>query len=79
MSEASRLRWRCRRGTKELDFLLERFVSRHYEALDGDGRRAFERLLDQEDDALADWLLTGTGEPTDGSLRDIVRRVRDGV
>ncbi|MCS4503608.1 succinate dehydrogenase assembly factor 2 [Arhodomonas aquaeolei] len=79
MSEVSRLRWRCRRGTKELDFLLERFVSRRYEALDEDGRRAFEQLLDQEDDALADWLLTGASEPTDGSLRDIVRRVRDGV
>ena len=34
MSEKSRIRWLCRRGMKELDVLLERFVSQEYDDLD---------------------------------------------
>nr|WP_309544955.1 succinate dehydrogenase assembly factor 2 [Alkalilimnicola ehrlichii] len=33
MSELSRLRWRCRRGTKELDIMFERFLAVGYEGL----------------------------------------------
>jgi len=78
VSEAARLRWRCRRGTKELDTLLVHFleaVPGGYADLDGAGRQAFDRLLDCEDDDLIDWLLKG-GVPRDGSLADITRRVR---
>lgn len=71
------LRWRCRRGTKELDILLERFVEGGgYELLDEDGQAAFQRLLEQEDYLLQEWLIYGS-RPTDGELRDIVERVRE--
>ena len=70
------LRWRCRRGTKELDILLERFVEGGgYELLDEDGQAAFQRLLEQEDYLLQEWLIYGS-RPTD-ELRDIVERVRE--
>ena len=59
MNEASRvrkLRWLCRRGMKELDVLLERFLQQ-YESHLGDGAwPELETLLDQEDDLLWDWL-----------------------
>lgn len=78
MSEADRLRWRCRRGTKELDALLVRFLEAKtggYGDLDGAAREAFDTLLDCEDDDLIDWLLKGE-VPRDGTLADITRRVR---
>lgn len=78
MSELSRLRWRCRRGTTELDRLLGRFLEAEnngYQALDAHGRAAFEQLLACEDDCLIDWLLSGHTPP---ELRfvDVVSRVR---
>jgi len=70
-----RLRWRCRRGTKELDLLLEHFLEERFEQLDASGRAAFERLLGLEDHYLQDWLIAGQS-PTDGELRRVVELIR---
>ena len=51
--ELGRLRWRCRRGMKELDQLLVRYIDRCYAGAPADERLAFERLLDCEDELLA--------------------------
>ncbi|PWG63755.1 FAD assembly factor SdhE [Spiribacter halobius] len=75
MSETARLRWRCRRGTKELDALLVRFLEGGHAALDEQGRVAFDRLLECEDDDLIDWLLKGE-VPRDGTLAEITRQIR---
>jgi len=78
VSELSRLRWRCRRGTTELDRLLNRFLdaeSHGYAALDAKGREQFETLLTCEDDQLIDWLLSGQ-RPTESALVDIVQQIR---
>ncbi|ABI56685.1 protein of unknown function DUF339 [Alkalilimnicola ehrlichii MLHE-1] len=71
-----RLRWRCRRGTKELDILFERFLAKGYGALTDSERVTFERLLDCEDDQLQAWLLTDR-RPTDGALDALVQRIRN--
>ncbi len=76
MSELSRLRWRCRRGTKELDIILERFLARGYGELNEAERLTFERLLDQEDDRLQAWFL-GLDAPTDRELAELVERIRN--
>ncbi|HEY8096338.1 MAG TPA: succinate dehydrogenase assembly factor 2, partial [Methylobacter sp.] len=34
MDELARLKWQCRRGTKELDFLLNRYLEAGYLAAD---------------------------------------------
>jgi antitoxin CptB len=78
VSELSRLRWRCRRGTTELDRLLTRFLEAPeagHDALDANGRADFDRLLGVEDDHLIDWLVNGE-RPADEALVDIVNRVR---
>lgn len=54
MLSDSTLRWRCRRGRKELDVLLARFLERHLAGLDPAQRAALERLLALEDDDLLD-------------------------
>jgi antitoxin CptB len=71
-----RLLWRCRRGMKELDLLLESFLLGPYAHAPAADRLAFERLLELPDPELADRLL-GSGGPEDGALATIVRRVRD--
>jgi antitoxin CptB len=57
--------WRCRRGMKELDVLLERFARQHYGSASPGHRRAFERLLELPDPLLVDLLL---GPPGQGAL-----------
>ncbi len=75
MSDRSRLVWRCRRGTLELDLLLSRFLEQRYESLAPDQRQAFERLLDCEDDQLQDFFFNDR-RPTDGALAELVELIR---
>ncbi len=56
----ARLRWRCRRGMKELDLLLAAWLERRWPAADEDRRRSFRWLLEQPDPDLADWLIGGS-------------------
>lgn len=69
-----RLRWRCRRGTKELDLILSAFVDHHYGGLDEAERRLFDQLLESTDPQLADWLCHGA-KPTDQGMAVIVKRI----
>lgn len=58
----------------ELDALLQAFLRDAYRDLDESERRAFERLLQQADVDLYDWL-AGRGEPP-ADLRAVVARLR---
>ena len=51
-ADLRKLRWRCRRGMRELDQLLERWLDREWRQSPTDQREAFLRLLDTEDDKL---------------------------
>ena len=72
----SRIRWRSRRGTRELDVLLGRFLDRRLEDLDADALTDLERLLDAQDPDLQGWL-TGEGLPEDEALTRLVRAIRE--
>jgi antitoxin CptB len=48
-SVPSRLRWRCRRGTKELDLLLTGYLETRYSEAPPNERDAFERLTEWSD------------------------------
>ena len=72
---ASRLKWRCRRGMKELDLLLERFVDGHREALSAGQWPELEALLETEDDTLWDWL-QDPSNPAAERFRDLLERIR---
>ena len=75
MSELSRLRWHCRRGMKELDQLLERYVDRYYEGATAEHQAAFRALLDLQDPELYGFLL-GRSTPENDSMKAIIDRVR---
>ena len=49
--------WRCRRGTKELDLLLERYYLQHSESFSEAELEQFQAFLAESDDDLIAWLL----------------------
>lgn len=71
----SAVRWRCRRGMRELDVLLVRWLDRCWDVCAADQRLAFCALLECEDDQLWDWLL-GRSLPERSDLRSIVHEIR---
>ena len=72
--QSRRLLWRCRRGMKELDILLERFARAYLATATAQQRQTFERLLELPDPLLADYLL-GHARPTDATLAALVSRI----
>lgn len=73
---SSAVRWRCRRGMLELDFIFHRFFDERYEALSDDQKTIFETLQKQEDPLLFDWLITGVSCP-DATLQKLIDQMRD--
>lgn len=52
-----RLRWRTRRGTRELDALLGGWLEERFSHADEAQREAFDSLLDVQDPVLWDWIM----------------------
>ena len=73
--ELRRLRWRCRRGMRELDQLFERYLERAWRQASEAERGVFLRLLEVEDDKLWHWFM-GHDTPTDAELAELVTRIR---
>jgi antitoxin CptB len=73
--ELRRLRWRCRRGMRELDQLMERYLDRCWVDASAEERGVFLRLLDTEDDKLWRWFL-GYDTVPDVELAQMVERIR---
>ena len=70
----SRLDWRCRRGTKELDVLLQRYLQRHYSQASTQEQHAFENLLELQDPQLQDYL-SGHLEAPEPDTRNVIRSI----
>lgn len=70
-----RLRWRCRRGTRELDLLLGAYLENRYPVAPDEEKQAFEELLEWPDPEILA-ALTGTLPVGDGSLRAVLEAVR---
>lgn len=71
---AGSLRWRQRRGMKELDVLLERYYARHYAAAAAAERAAYERLLEREDPEIWQWLMGHAAPPAE--FEHVIARLR---
>ena len=70
-----RLRWRCRRGMRELDVLLLRYLDEEYPRASAAERDAFARILDLQDPEVFGYLV-GRTSPEEALLRDVVARIR---
>jgi antitoxin CptB len=67
----NQLRWRCRRGMRELDLLLCGHLDRHGATLSGAPLELFERLLACNDVDLYAWF-TGREHADDTQLAQLV-------
>ncbi len=76
MDELARLKWQCRRGTKELDFLLNRYLETGYLVADEGERALFVELLGMEDDMLVG-VLMGDRKPEAKKLAGLVNKIRN--
>jgi antitoxin CptB len=74
-TDPGRLRWRCRRGTRELDLLLGWWLDERRPHADAARRAAFDALLDAPDPDLWDWLIARV-EPEEAGIRAIVHEIR---
>jgi antitoxin CptB len=75
VSELNKLRWRCRRGTLELDLMLIRYLENRYLSADSREQQSFLRLLELEDSELIRYLM-GEVVPENTELAGLVSRIR---
>ena len=74
MTESSKLLRQCRRGMRELDILLERFLRQGYIASSDAEKSAFRSLLTLQDPELAGYLLRDV--PNDDAVRaSVIARI----
>jgi antitoxin CptB len=75
VNQASSLFWRCRRGIREMDLLLQRFLESRYDQLSDNEKQVFAELLEQPDLDIMDWIMGRTPPPT--IFESIISKLRD--
>ena len=74
--EWNRLRWQCRRGLLELDLVLERFLEKYGDRLQGEHLSSFRTLLTHTDNEI--WnLIRAHTECSDARFAELVLWMRD--
>ncbi len=76
MDALNKLRWQCRRGTLELDIVLEHYLEAGYPAANEQEKSAFVELLALEDSELLLYLM-GERLPVAENLADMVKTIRN--
>ena len=71
----SKLQWRCRRGTRELDLLLTRFLAQRFDDVRSPFQMAFSELLEQQDPVIADWIWGRVPAP-EGDIGEVIAMIR---
>ncbi len=72
----SSLLWRCRRGIREMDILLQRFIENQYDTLSTTEQETFEQLLDETDMDIMAWIMEKASPPSDefAKIIDLLRQ-----
>jgi len=73
--QIGKLRWRCRRGMKELDLLTLGYLERHYPGASAEDRQAFADLLELQDPLLMSYMV-GRETPADATTARVVGAMR---
>ena len=73
LEQQGRLRWRCRRGMKELDILLTRYMDERYGAASAEEQAAFRSLLETQDPVIYAYCLGS--EPPPEHLAGLIERI----
>ncbi len=70
-----KLRWRCRRGMKELDLLTLGYLEQHYPDASSEEQQAFANLLELQDPLLMSYMV-GRETPADAVTARVVGIMR---
>jgi antitoxin CptB len=73
-----RLKWRCRRGMRELDALLEQFLAAEAQTFGAADIACLSAVLDLPDPELHAYLV-GRSAPADPDLAALIARIRASV
>ncbi|MBK7541694.1 MAG: succinate dehydrogenase assembly factor 2 [Candidatus Competibacteraceae bacterium] len=73
--QLGKLRWRCRRGMKELDLLTLGYLERHYPAASAEEQQAFAELLELQDPLLMRYMV-GRETPAEPITAQVVSVMR---
>ena len=76
MNNKSRLIWRCRRGMREMDILLETFIEKEYDNLTLDQQRCFENFLNETDADIYSWM-TGNKNTEENSYKYFIQHLQN--
>jgi len=76
--QLGKLRWRCRRGMRELDVLLTRYVDEEYRTAAPEQQEAFRQLLEVQDPVMHAYFL-GREIPPDAVLASLIARITAGA
>ena len=71
----ARLLWRCRRGIKEMDIILQEFINVSYDQLNDEDKNAFSKLLDEQDLDILNWII-GKNKPANDRLANIINIIK---
>ena len=70
-----KMRWRCRRGIRELDVLFGEFLNTEFAQLAMPEKQAFVRLLEVQDPTIMDWLFSRSS-PDDAGVLAIIGKLQ---
>lgn len=56
-NQRSRLIWRCRRGIREMDILLQDYLATKYDSSSVENQNTFAELLDEADLDIISWIM----------------------
>ena len=73
--QIGKLRWRCRRGMKELDLLTLSYLEQHYPTAPAEEQQAFAELLELQDPLLMSYMV-GRETPADATTARVVGVMR---
>jgi len=76
--ERAQLRWRCRRGMRELDVLLIHFFEASFDGLGDAEKQAFRAILELPDPELQAYLIAGHASD-DPQLESLLGRIRSSL
>ncbi|MEI6144802.1 MAG: succinate dehydrogenase assembly factor 2 [Methylococcales bacterium] len=75
MVNLAKLQWQCRRGTQELDLLLQRYLETQFMQADKEEQACFVDLLALEDDVLIS-LLFNADVVTSKTKQELLGKIR---
>lgn len=74
--EYQRLRWQCRRGTRELDLILETYLKNHYRSAQPEEQQAFRELLALTDPEIEQLIQIPSKTDSEPALAHLLNRLR---